>query len=213
MPDLSHTDLKNILAQERKAKLSALDNDFYQNVHKFLEGLEAERDKNEPDSLKRRMLQTELDAAKVNYELILELRMSKIIREASTQKSQKFTERHDPEHMTSDEKGFYDALYTLMFGFRSQRLTPDSTKTKEPIPVQAAAPVTAITPAAPKNLAEDYIVVRILANVPTFVGMDQKNYTLSREDIATVPSVNAMALISRKAAVKIGMGAGHASGT
>lgn len=196
--------LKNILREEKKDKLSPIDNDFYIKAHKHIRELEVEKNKTKPDSIKHRMARTEFDAARVNFELIIELRMSKIINEASTQKSLIFAEKHEPEHMTPDERELYDALYNLMSEWRNKHLNPAPDKAKEETP-QAAAPVTAKTPAAPKDISKDYIVVRMLADVPTFIGMDKRNYTLSKEDVATIPAVNASALILRRAAVRIGV--------
>lgn len=215
MPDSQNINLKDILREEKKAKLSPVDNDFYEKAHKFLGDSEVEIDKAQPDSMKHTLLQTELGAAKINFELVLELRMSKIIREASTQKSQRYTEKHDPEHLIPDEKELFDTLYKSMAEWRNRRLNHATGKPKEPVPVPAPVTVTETvkTSAAPKDLAKDYIVVRMLKDIPTFVGADQKNYTLAKEDFATVPVVNATALISRKTAVKIEMRAEHASGT
>jgi len=46
-------------------------------------------------------------------------------------------------------------------------------------------------------------VVRLLKDIPTFVGVDGRNYTLAKEDIVVLSTVNAKALINRNAAVEI----------
>ncbi|MDP3352349.1 MAG: hypothetical protein Q8S44_01235, partial [Flavobacteriaceae bacterium] len=50
---------------------------------------------------------------------------------------------------------------------------------------------------------KDYIMVRMLQDITTFAGIDGRNYKLAKEDVATVPVVNANALILRGAALKI----------
>lgn len=57
---------------------------------------------------------------------------------------------------------------------------------------------------APKNdLNKEYIVVRILKDIPTFIGADGRNYAPGAQDVAVLPKVNARALIKRKVAVQV----------
>ncbi len=54
-----------------------------------------------------------------------------------------------------------------------------------------------------KDINKEYIVVRLLKDIPTFVGVDGRNYTLAKEDVAVLSAVNAKALINRNAAIQI----------
>ncbi len=54
-----------------------------------------------------------------------------------------------------------------------------------------------------KDISKEYIVVRLLKDIPTFVGVDGRNYSLAKEDVAVLSTVNAKALINRKAAIQI----------
>ena len=54
-----------------------------------------------------------------------------------------------------------------------------------------------------KDISKEYIVVRLLKDIPTFVGVDGRNYTLAKEDVAVLSTINAKALINRKAAIQI----------
>ncbi len=49
-----------------------------------------------------------------------------------------------------------------------------------------------------------YVQVRVLADIPTFVGLDGENYKLSEGEIALLPEGNARALSKRQIAVTIG---------
>ncbi|MGB8310754.1 MAG: hypothetical protein WCE81_02685 [Halobacteriota archaeon] len=49
-----------------------------------------------------------------------------------------------------------------------------------------------------------YIRVRILADIPTFVGLDGRDYKLSKEDVLVLPEGNAKTLCNRNLAIKIG---------
>lgn len=53
------------------------------------------------------------------------------------------------------------------------------------------------------NLLSKYTVLRVLRDIPVFVGHDMRNYNVNKGDIATIPQVNARALIKRKVAVEI----------
>ena len=49
-----------------------------------------------------------------------------------------------------------------------------------------------------------YVIVRILADIPTFVGLDGRNYKLSKEDVVVLPEGNAKTLCNRNLAIEIG---------
>jgi|GEM_PF-3230650 len=54
-----------------------------------------------------------------------------------------------------------------------------------------------------KDLNKEYIVVRLLKDIPKFRGADGHNYRLGAQDVAVLPKVNANPLIKRKVAVQI----------
>jgi DNA replication factor GINS len=58
-------------------------------------------------------------------------------------------------------------------------------------------------PSDKKDISKEYIVVRLLKDIPTFVGVDERNYTFAKEDVAVLSTINAKALINRKAAIQI----------
>ncbi|TGC09671.1 hypothetical protein [Methanolobus halotolerans] len=50
------------------------------------------------------------------------------------------------------------------------------------------------------NINEEFVVVRILDNLPTFKAMDNRNYTLRAEDVVVLPALNAKGLVKRNVA-------------
>ena len=50
------------------------------------------------------------------------------------------------------------------------------------------------------NINEEYVVVRILKDLPTFTGADGRNYTVNAEEVVVLPHLNASGLIKRNAA-------------
>ncbi|MDW7730936.1 MAG: hypothetical protein SCH66_00745 [Methanolobus sp.] len=53
------------------------------------------------------------------------------------------------------------------------------------------------------NINEEFVVVRILENLPTFKAMDNRNYTLRAEDVVVLPALNAKGLVKRNVAQMI----------
>ncbi|MCQ6961970.1 hypothetical protein [Methanolobus chelungpuianus] len=56
---------------------------------------------------------------------------------------------------------------------------------------------------AKSNINKEFVVVRILENVPTFKAMDNRNYTLCAEDVVVLPALNAKVLVKRNVAQMI----------
>ncbi|MBC7085001.1 MAG: hypothetical protein H5T43_01335 [Methanomethylovorans sp.] len=50
------------------------------------------------------------------------------------------------------------------------------------------------------NINEEFVVVRILKDIPTFKALDNRNYTLSAEDVVVLPTLNAQGLVKRNVA-------------
>lgn len=53
---------------------------------------------------------------------------------------------------------------------------------------------------AKRNINEEYFVVRILKDLPTFNAVDNRNYTTRAEDVVVLPAMNANVLVKRGAA-------------
>ena len=56
------------------------------------------------------------------------------------------------------------------------------------------------TEIAKRNINEEYFVVRILKDLPTFNAVDNRNYTTRAEDVVVLPAMNANVLVKRGAA-------------
>jgi len=83
-------------------------------------------------------------------------------------------------------------------------LNPKGVEFSLPLDPRRYNPISVDCPVKVKEIPiKDYIILRVLKNIPTFVGIDSRQYTLSKEDVVSVPTVNGNALISRSAAVRI----------
>lgn len=87
----------------------------------------------------------------------------------------------------------------------SQKVTGEPTATGSVQEVSASAIVTNgevrdKTQIAKRNINEEYFVVRILKDLPTFNAVDKRNYTTHAEDVVVLPAMNANVLVKRGAA-------------
>lgn len=211
MPDSSRINLKDKLRDERKtrSKLVPLEGDFYDKVAEQIRELEAEKSKFEDTySTKYAILEDELKTDRKAIENIVERRTAKIINQASLHSSSKPKEQREIDSMTQGEREFYNKLLQLMTGYRSELMDGIFSKKEKQ---SAQLPHQAYPENEPKetglegkkDISKEYIVVRLLKDIPTFVGADGRNYTLEKEDVAVLSAVNARALINRNAAIQI----------
>lgn len=223
MPDAPELNLDSILGKEKHSKLSQLDPDFYERASQLIKELEDEKRRAEPDSKYDDDITEQLEVAIEQVSDIIQIRMRKIVGIAQSQSVKK--NKHVAPAMTYEEIKFYNALISLMTAWRQdchgqfgKRRVKKETgvlhERKEPEITAVTAVGSSLliagsgftkSPENKKDICKNYIVLRLLKNVPTFVGMDNRNYTLAKEDVVMVPTKNAKALITRKAAVQIGM--------
>lgn len=120
------------------------------------------------------------------------------------------------DHLTAEEKDYYRSVLELSKGHRSliDRKTARATvlnvgqepvtdvilRAPEPIQEDAAGEADAEGPGTEGE--EGSMVVRVLEDLPVFSGPD-RDYDLRKEDVVRMPSVMAMALISREKAVRV----------
>lgn len=216
MPEKSRINLENILKVERdeRKKLVPLEEEFYEKVAGQIQDLEDEKRKIEdPYSTKYEIIEDEQKTAKNAIESIIYKRTTKIINEArynaemSLHETSKQKEKHNLDSMTREERIFYNKLLEVMTEWRSEVINRIFKREKPARHQPAALPVEdqklEPPPEDKKDISKEYIVVRLLKDIPTFVGVDGRNYTLAKEDVAVLSTVNAKALINRKAAIQI----------
>lgn len=188
-PDLN---LGGILGKEKLPELAKLDVDFYKQVSVLLASLEAERQSG-GSTLKEELAIDQLEVAREQAREIIQERMRKIVRMALAHVVMRSPD--EAPAMTSEESELYGTLIRLLSAWRRDRLDQVFGR-------KAEIKKTAVQETRKKS-RDSYVAVRLLTNVPTFVGLDQHNYTLMKNDVVMVPTVNAQALIERKAAVAV----------
>ena len=225
-PEKSRINLENILKVEReeRKKLVPLEHDFYGNIVQQIQSLEDEKRKiNDQYSTKHAIIEDEQKTVKNAIESIIYKRTTKIINEArynaemSLHETGRQKEKQNLDSMTSEERIFYNKLLEVMTEWRSEIVNsifkrekpvyhkPEVLQQEDKLPEILSAEKSDISKELPdkKDISKEYIVVRLLKDIPTFVGVDGRNYTLAKEDVAVLSTVNAKALINRKAAIQI----------
>ncbi len=230
MPEQTRINLNDILRDERKSKLVPLESDFYERAARQIKELEGEKKKiGDTYSTKYSIIEDEVKTARKALENIIERRTKKIITEASLRASSKQKEKQDLDSMTPEERTFYNRLLEVMTEWRGEQFNkalgkakavpeeekqlnrsgayPEWKPDKEVAVPEEIKPPEYTEKATPlegkKDISKEYIVVRLLKDIPTFVGADGNNYTLAKEDVAVLSAVNAKALINRNAAIQI----------
>ncbi len=221
------------IERDERKKLVPLEYDFYDRAAMLIRELgEAKKNIEDMDSTKYEIIEAEFKNVKNEIKNIIEQRIKKIVKKASLQASSKQREIQDLDLMTQEEREFYNKLLELMTEYRSELLDkifilnrkerqsitntqpaalgnsmadqhgadPESDPQEETPPANKKKEISL---EGKKDISKEYIVVRLLKDIPTFVGADGRNYTLAKEDVAILSAMNAKALINRNAAIQI----------
>ena len=224
--------ISQTLYKEKNQTLKAIQADFYQEAEKYIRELEKEIGKvNNPRSPESKMLNDEHERALSDLETIFMKRIGKVISRATIQSHADKPISKDLEKLLPAEKMLYDLVLQGIEAAKIELLDPilypDSEKiavwpgvgearlASAAIPAEAKAGKRMTVTAEGKeigkesgknNINEEYVVVRILKDLPTFTGADGRNYTVNAEDVIVLPQLNATGLIKRKAAKMIDSG-------
>jgi DNA replication factor GINS len=200
-------DLRNILTREQKSKLAKLEPDFYEDVRAYLDGLREEQQT--APKMEAQLLADELETAENRLQRIFELRVGKIVNLASSNILAEIKGiKQDRDAMAPVERDMYDSvLVAVRKGWsdieravtgkstlpatediRSGELVEDVGERAKDVSEERED--LTIAPANHEdhdngNLKE-YTVVRVLKDVPTFMGADGHHYTLASRVVLPV---------------------------
>mgnify|MGYP001209704947 FL=1 len=198
-------DLRVQTFKERKeGKLSKLPSDFYTKAKK-LEGQIKEvisKAKKDPAKLEkantdiRKFLDMKLELHKHRERKLTDLAREKINGQTP-----------DMTNVLQNEKEFLDSVCEVIENYRRKNLIDQGDIVYEaPKKIEEKSEPVTIKQEEIKEKSEDeedkYIQVEILEDLPTFIGMDAKNYTLKNNAIEKIPIYNAK-ILSDAGKVKI----------
>lgn len=163
----------------RNRNLTEIPSEFYDELAEHLHTMEREfRDEYQknPSAPKALLLKEELDKSRKLALEIYEQREEKIVAGAL---SAIRGGKPDIELLTDEEKTLHENLIDVLNKGRAEML-----QRKKDV-LATAKEATNELPAEP--LPEKYVTVRVLEDIPSFIGLDEKNYALRKDDIITVP--------------------------
>ena len=215
-------EISQILYKEKNQTLKTIPADFYLEAEKYLRQLDEDIKKvNNSRSPEFKMLHDEHERALSDLETIFMKRIGKVITRATIQSHANKPISKDIEKLLPAEKRLYDLVLQGIEAAKIELLGPILYPESEKIAVwpetgkevqisastrggQEAGKGISITAVGDetgkKNINGEYVVVRILKDLPTFTGADSRNYTVSAEDVVVLPQLNATGLIKRNAA-------------
>lgn len=225
---MNNNELKNIRRDESSSSLQPLSRDFFASVDKYIRELEDEIKKiNNPRSVESKMLDDELQSAINNIEDIFMLRIRKITTRATSHAFSNRSSKSDLDKLLPIEQKVYDAVLSAINMARNELLEPilnpnvvprvqEAIKTdvqkklnvsisSSPDPLNGELPSETTNDGSKgdvgkSDINKEYVVVRILKDMPTFKAVDDRNYTLHADDVVVLPSLNARGLVKRNIA-------------
>jgi DNA replication factor GINS len=201
-------ELRLIVLNERgSGKLSDISPDVFKKAKRHLNSLY-----NEAQSIdnfltdKTADLLNEIESVESSVQDIIHERSKKILKLAINQTESRYVDKNEMNMMLSAEKEMYHEIVSAMercrmtlFGEEIDIRAPDSAEVKT-IPVVCES---AQDEAHVEKPGICYSLIRVLDDIDAFVGVDGKIYSLSKEDVVSVPEMNARVLCDRNIALNI----------
>lgn len=204
-------EISQAIPKGEKQKLKTIRADFYPEAEKYIRELEGDIKKiDDSRSPESKMLRDEHEGALSALETIFMKRIGKVIEMATFQSHANKPISKDIEKLLPAEKRLYDLVLQGIEAAKTELLSPILYPDSENIAVWPEIVKERKVPAAIRggieaepdknNINEEYVVVRILKDLPTFTGADGRNYTVSAEEVVVLPQLNATGLVKRNAA-------------
>jgi len=200
-------ELASKLILERESdRLQPLDEAFYGEAADYIKALDRARQE-ASDYKEAGMIDDEIKNARILVEGVFDRRMSKIIQYAAIYAA---GTRLSVEGMTKAEKAVFDGLVAALEKGRGEILEPalevspriglaknilgGITSKEQPIENATATGGTADA---------EVMLVKVLKDIPQFVGVDGRHYQLSGDDVVVLPKANALVLCNKNVAIPL----------
>jgi DNA replication initiation complex subunit (GINS family) len=176
--EISYKTLRRLQqAEQASSLLTKINVNFYQDLSSYIKNLE-QSSNNEKNPLKLKLFTDEIQNIKKIANGIYELREKKIVQAALA------TARGgtpDCTNLLDAEKKLYDALVDRIILSRKEIF---ENPTDRPLKTQ---PSSALKEPQKPNVNTNSIV-RVLDDTPEFIGIDEKTYSLRKEDVLSLPN-------------------------
>jgi len=165
-----------VLEKSKGKKIQKINSDFYSKLSLRISELEERR--RSVDFQETIRIDDELKTLKRIQRRIFEARTSKIVRAAWAEVCKTETGVEGFENLIDEEKKLFEELIESISRFKEWVY---NTQKDEELPVE--------------ETIQDYSVVKVNKDIDEFEGVNGKTYKLRKEDVLTLPSLNARILI------------------
>ena len=176
--------------ERKKGRLTKLSNNFYAKLGNLEEQIKKmiRETKENPQRLEK----ANSDIRKFS-DMKLELYKNRERKLTDLAREKVNGQNPDTENVDKNEQEYLNSLCEVIERHREKTLLnkiPAVTTQSKPMPEVEEA----ITEKKESNEKDEYIEIEVLEDLPTFTGMDAKNYTLKNNDIVSIPIYNARML-------------------
>lgn len=199
---MMHLDnLRNMILNEREsARLSEIAPDTYEAARKYLAELQVQVYASEdPLSDDTRSLIEEIHSLRETVRELFQIRSRKILALAGA-RMDTTVDREESKRMIPPEGEMYRIILAAL---EDCRCTTIEGKPRSGGLIPEVAGGETIEEKAIPSPEDEQMMVRMLADVDAFLGVDGRIYTLKKEDVVTLPRINAEVLCDHNIALNI----------
>jgi DNA replication factor GINS len=207
-------DLRKVLLSERETgRLTQIPQDLFTRTHAAVSALITKVYAIEdPLSNEARTLIEETMSIRETASDIFIIRAKKILALAESQAHGQYIDREETKKMILPEREMFDRIANAIGACQDVVLTsiqqslPVEHEGTPSVPLSQPFPQGGATAArGSPPLSSLYTLVRVLADMDAFMGVDGKIYTLTQGDIVTLPERNAEVLVERNIALNMNL--------
>ncbi len=195
--DMGYEEIMALFRQEyRSPQLTKVDSSLYDKMNHYIRSLRKESERElavSPSSQASMMINDQLKKATEKVKRVYELRQRKIALLALRKVA---GDNPETSNLTPDELVLFSSLISVLGAHRDNNADFDGTGPRFSSPTDVVdlpdAPPAGKVPAGEPKRAdgdggdEEFVLVRVLEDVPTFAGVD-RDYTLRKEDVVSLP--------------------------
>jgi len=207
-------DLRKVLLSERETgRLTQLPQDLFDRAHAAVSArITRVYAIEDPLSDEARTLIEETMSIRETAGDIFYIRAKKILVLAESQAQGQYIDREETKKMIPPEREMFDriagaigtcqnaVLTTIRQSLPVEHEGTPSVPLSQPFPQEGASAARGSPPLSPP-----YTLVRVLADMDAFMGVDGRIYTLTQGDIVTLPERNAEVLVERNIALNMNL--------
>jgi DNA replication factor GINS len=216
--------LRLIILEERDSgRLAEISYETFRDSAKYLQELYSEAKEKSIDNFSTRRVSElidEIESVTSTLQDISSLRLNKIIKLALVTVQGGRTDKEELKRMLPPEREMYEEILKSVKSCRSRMIEPDMETLPAPVAVdetpvpvmesgESFTPDAGITPEDATAAADEshgYEPVYVSEDIDSFMGLDGRIYSLSKEDIVMLPEKNASVLYTRNIALNIRVG-------